>query len=456
MTSAAAASAASKASTKKDAVARSDDLSFLDQGRSFDQGREFAAEARGAEEDQAEQDQELELEEEQRQALLAARRAEQRRQALRHRRAALAQRQAALERQRAALQAGMESDDDGYMAVAQAALGEAGDGASVGEGASAMAPPAPNGRLSDRAIRAIVNARVHEARVQHTVMKQFMKEFSRNLKLSVLEDSKGDMPESERLAAIAALKQGKELPAFKPDAKPKAEAAAHGHHHPHHGHHHHQHVQMLNAGHRHHQASPAAASPEEIAPAGDAMPPQPLQFREEAASDTSAAARGPFDEIMRPRAFHPSHRRVPREAPWRPLESQPTSAMMEEQSEVLPPPLMAADRVADGVQGEPPSPGMTLLRPSHADLDMEQQRELALMAAGGEDLPFAHPRKRSFQRLLNQPRHSHHGPPLLFGDVSEQKPARGMRPQQNGSARPPLFGVAVALGAALLWPLGTR
>jgi len=96
-------------------------------------------------------------------------------------------------------------DDDGYEAVARAVLRQS--------------PPVPGddddedgaAMLSDRAFRAVVAQRVRSARAQHRVMKDFMKRFSRNLKLSVLEDSKGDMPEAERQAAIKALKAGQDI-----------------------------------------------------------------------------------------------------------------------------------------------------------------------------------------------------------------------------------------------------
>jgi hypothetical protein len=42
-----------------------------------------------------------------------------------------------------------------------------------------------------------------QANSQHAVMKQFMKNFARNMRLSVLKDSRGDMPEEERQRLIA-------------------------------------------------------------------------------------------------------------------------------------------------------------------------------------------------------------------------------------------------------------
>lgn len=54
-------------------------------------------------------------------------------------------------------------------------------------------------------------AAMHRAHNQHAVMKQFMTTFANNMRLSVLADSKGDMPEAERQRLIAkaeAQKQG--------------------------------------------------------------------------------------------------------------------------------------------------------------------------------------------------------------------------------------------------------
>lgn len=43
---------------------------------------------------------------------------------------------------------------------------------------------------------------------KHSVMKQFMKRFSQNMRLAVLEDSKGDMPEEERRKMIGDMREG--------------------------------------------------------------------------------------------------------------------------------------------------------------------------------------------------------------------------------------------------------
>lgn len=94
-------------------------------------------------------------------------------------------------------------DDDGYSDVARAVLRQVPLSVQDDEDSAAM--------LSDRAFRAVVVSRVRAARAQHRVMKDFMKRFSKNLKLSVLEDSRGDMPEAERQAAIRSLKAGEDI-----------------------------------------------------------------------------------------------------------------------------------------------------------------------------------------------------------------------------------------------------
>jgi len=61
---------------------------------------------------------------------------------------------------------------------------------------------------------------------QHAVMKKFMRSFANNMRLSVLSDSKGDMPEAQRQRLIAkaeAQKEGAEPP---PQEMPPPEAEA--------------------------------------------------------------------------------------------------------------------------------------------------------------------------------------------------------------------------------------
>lgn len=89
------------------------------------------------------------------------------------------------------------NDDDGYAAVAQAAL-------QVPVEQDTFDPTSAE-ELRNRALRAIVAKRVASARTEHKMMKEFMTNFAKNLKIAVLEDSKGDIPENERLHDIAAL-----------------------------------------------------------------------------------------------------------------------------------------------------------------------------------------------------------------------------------------------------------
>merc|ERR1719247_3790837 len=51
---------------------------------------------------------------------------------------------------------------------------------------------------------------VRRAHNQHAVMKQFMQNFANNMRLSVLADSKGDMPEAERQRLIAKAESQKQ------------------------------------------------------------------------------------------------------------------------------------------------------------------------------------------------------------------------------------------------------
>jgi len=138
-----------------------------------------------------------------------------------------------------------ENDDDGgYAKVALAALR-----APVAEDPSLGSEGA---KLRDRALRSVLAQRVREAKTEHKAMKEFMKSFARNLKLSVLEDSKGDMPEDERLAAIKALRNGQEAKVSLTGEEQSALVTRHAQKHGHLHHHHHNHatshhkVRMLN------------------------------------------------------------------------------------------------------------------------------------------------------------------------------------------------------------------
>jgi len=188
---------------------------------------------------------------------------------------------ASMMRMRSSTESGTESDDDGYSQVAQAALREGGPAQSE------------QGQISDATLKRIVASRVREAKAQHKVMKQFMKDFARNLKLSVLEDSKGDMPEEERLADIAKLKAGQDIatpPAKKhthqkPDLVQDAAQVGHKQHQHQHRHRHHaKHaktdgkVHMLNGGPPHQARSiEAGCGPLPCAVPGDAQEELPGQ-----------------------------------------------------------------------------------------------------------------------------------------------------------------------------------
>merc|ERR1719491_431757 len=76
------------------------------------------------------------------------------------------------------------------------------DGGEEVESASPMGGMSPEDEAQVVANfqRRAVQRRAHS---QHAVMQQFMKKFARNMRVSVLEDSKGDMPEEQRQRLIA-------------------------------------------------------------------------------------------------------------------------------------------------------------------------------------------------------------------------------------------------------------
>lgn len=49
---------------------------------------------------------------------------------------------------------------------------------------------------------------IERVRKQHSIMQQFMHNFARNMRYAVLADSKGDMPEDERLAMMRQIQEG--------------------------------------------------------------------------------------------------------------------------------------------------------------------------------------------------------------------------------------------------------
>lgn len=108
------------------------------------------------------------------------------------------------EREKAASAAarGRLEDDGGFEAVGRALLRQPPPAGAEDDEAS---------ELSERAFRTVVSQRLRAARASHKVAREFMKRFSRNLKLSVLEDSKGDMPEAERLRAMRVLREGQDF-----------------------------------------------------------------------------------------------------------------------------------------------------------------------------------------------------------------------------------------------------
>lgn len=73
----------------------------------------------------------------------------------------------------------------------------------------ALDPPRPHPRLSREKVMAIERQAVEKrASASSQVMKQFMHNFARNMRFSILSDSKGDMPEAERQEMLRQLREG--------------------------------------------------------------------------------------------------------------------------------------------------------------------------------------------------------------------------------------------------------
>lgn len=82
----------------------------------------------------------------------------------------------------------------------------------------ALDPPSPHPRISPERVMAMERQAVKKrASASHEVMEQFMHNFARNMRYSILADSKGDMPEAERQAMLRQLREGGAVP---PDADP--------------------------------------------------------------------------------------------------------------------------------------------------------------------------------------------------------------------------------------------
>lgn len=75
--------------------------------------------------------------------------------------------------------------------------------------------PAQDGAGADLADQFTADLAVKEAANRHSVMQQFMKNFARNMRRAVLQDSGGDMPEEERQTMLAQVSDG--------DSSPEAE-----------------------------------------------------------------------------------------------------------------------------------------------------------------------------------------------------------------------------------------
>lgn len=91
------------------------------------------------------------------------------------------------------------------------------EGGSEGD----MSPEDQAGILQEVAQRSAV----HRAHSQHAVMKQFMSNFANNMRLSVLADSQGDMPEEQRQKLIAQAEASKQRNSGEDEGGPPQEAS---------------------------------------------------------------------------------------------------------------------------------------------------------------------------------------------------------------------------------------
>lgn len=313
-----------------------------------------------------------------------------------------------------------EKDDDGYQQIAEAALRE---GAPATSGAA---------QISDRTLRAIVAKRVREARIQHRVMKQFVKDFARNLKLSVLEDSKGDMPEQERLADIAKLKKGEDIPA--PPAKRHLNMHGHeqlGHHQRHH-HHHHKHskqthqVRMLN-GRRHHRRNVTMQS----------TLTEPVQARSvssmQSTSDGMGTDAADTDRKDAVAALLAEQRQEDLESERAQAAKQKRRRTMEERREEA----VAAEAAGCGPLPCAPSEGVELPVPGFAHRSWERQKRVPSELALHED--------EHWQMDMQAQAHESHMHHRMLNHW------RRPPPEEGAAARQDILSATLIVGASLLW-----
>lgn len=321
--------------------------------------------------------------------------------------------------------ASTEMDDGGYQQVAEAAL--------RGPGGN---------QISDGTLRRIVSARVREARIQHRTMKQFMRNFARNLKLSVLEDSKGDMPEAERLGYIAKLKKGEDIPIGSNASEKHHHAPEQSVHrrHRHHKHPHHPHQRnMLNGApqQRHRESVQPQASLAQPVPAFVAQPvPASLPEAASLAPDAGVATATGADDGAAAKAEKLSSLLAEQREEDAELEQQ--QALQQRRQAMQAARVGAAEAEAAGCGPVPCPPGDDVTEPTSLGLarfqPLEQQQERT------ERRWQQHP--QYLQRHSRAPAR-----PLLFQDIPEAPPESvGIR----SGASPPR-SLALIFAAPLLW-----
>jgi hypothetical protein len=111
------------------------------------------------------------------------------------------------------------------------------------ESADAEPLPAQDGAGADSVDAFTTDLAMKEASERRSVMSQFMKNFARNMRKAVLQDSEGDMPEDEREMMLAQV-EGRSPPEDNPDADYMRQQR--------HAHHRH----MLNGGRTVHDQNP--------------------------------------------------------------------------------------------------------------------------------------------------------------------------------------------------------
>lgn len=310
--------------------------------------------------------------------------------------------------------ASTEMDDGGYQQVAEAAL--------RGPGGN---------QISDGTLRRIVSARVREARIQHRTMKQFMRNFARNLKLSVLEDSKGDMPEEERLGYIAKLKKGEDIAIASGKHHPAPEQSVHRRHR-HHKHPHHPHQRTMLNG------APQQRHTESVKPQVAQPVPASLSEAASLAPDAGMATATGADDGAAAKAEKLSSLLAEQQEEDAELEQQ-QAALQQRRQAMQAARADTAEAQAAGCGPVPCPPGDDVTEPTPLGLARFQPLEQQQERTGRR---WQHQRQH-LQRHSRAP-----AAPLLFQDIPEAPPESTVGIRSGAS---PPRSLALIFAAPLLW-----